>query len=239
MSRGEDDGIDEALQGVTYVAMTTAARLGEEGARAIEARARQRQAAREQEAAEYAARWQAERSAAVSSLRPVHRQEWWDARPDPDQIARLYQTATAWSEHDQDAARAQQLIAEEVDRRYGVRMGSLDRVGDRGRRQERTEVAGVINAADATDRAAHEASRTQEPAESGYDTRQRRAAMTEALCRVIDDPDVVEARMRADIAQGRPASDVVGRATGRAPEARRARRVPGPARTIQDPGRSR
>ena len=111
MSTQDSDGIDEALQGVTHVAMTAAARMGEQLARMREQQAREAQARSEQAAREYAARMTAERGAALAFLSPVHRPEWWDTATAED-VTKAYTTAKAWSEVDPEAVRAEQRIVE-------------------------------------------------------------------------------------------------------------------------------
>lgn len=126
MSTQDSDGVEDAIQGVTQVAMTTAARMGEELARAREKRAREAQASSEQAAREVAGRFTAEREAARAALAPVHRPQWWNDAQSED-MSKAYQTATAWKDIDPDAARAEQRIVEEVHTRFGV---DLNRDGD-------------------------------------------------------------------------------------------------------------
>lgn len=172
MSMQDSDGIDEALQGVTHVAMTAAARVGEQLARMREQQARDAQAGSEQAAREQAARMTAEREAARASLTPVHRQEWWDTATAED-VTKAYTTAKAWSEVDPEAVRAEQRIVEEVRNRYGVDVAgggepaavaeAVERAG-RARAQaaeqrgaaggDRAEAVGLMATADANDRAA-------------------------------------------------------------------------------------
>lgn len=64
----ESDGIDEALEGMSRVALTVAGRLGEQLARAREQELRRAQAAEEQQARELQARFDAERRGRL----PVH-----------------------------------------------------------------------------------------------------------------------------------------------------------------------
>lgn len=306
MSTQDSDGIDEALQGVTHVAMTAAARMGEQLARMREQQAREAQARSEQAAREYAARMTAERGAARASLSPVHRPEWWDTATAED-VTKAYTTAKAWSEVDPEAVRAEQRIVEEVRNRYGVDVtgrGEPAAVAeaiaraDRARSQaaeertgasgDRAEAVGLMAAADATDRAAEadarrveaearsqdvdpeladaidpeqagqaanaqaeaDRARTQAEAEHGrasemredagqsYDSAERREAMAQGLDH-IENRAAVEARVRSDLAQGRPAADAVTSAPGRAPKARKTKGVPQTARTRQHPGRGR
>ena len=109
MSTQDSDGIDEALQGVTHVALTAAARIGEQHARIREQHARDAQASSQQTAREHAARMAAEREAARASLTVVHRPQWWDTAP-PGDITNAYQTAKAWNQIDPEAVRAEQRI---------------------------------------------------------------------------------------------------------------------------------
>lgn len=172
MSTQESDGIDDALQGVTHVAMTAAARMGEQLARMREQQAREAQARSEQAAREHAERLNAEREAARASLAPVHRPEWWDTAQAED-VTKAYQTAKAWSDIDPEAVRAEQRIVEEVRTRFGVdvaRDGDPSSVNEAIERAEkaraeaaeqrtaaggdRAEAVGLIARADATDRAA-------------------------------------------------------------------------------------
>ena len=69
----ENDGIDDELRAALQLAVTAAARLGEQAVRAREQRSRDAQARSAQEAREDAARFGAERDAARASLAPVHR----------------------------------------------------------------------------------------------------------------------------------------------------------------------
>ncbi len=310
MSMQDSDGIDEALQGVTHVAMTAAARLGEQLARMREQQAREAQAHSEQAAREQAARMTAEREAARASLTPVHRQEWWDTTTAED-VTRAYTTAKAWSEVDPEAVRAEQRIVEEVRSRYGVdvtRDGEPAAVAEaieraeRARAQaadqrgaaggDRAEAAGLMAAANANDRAAEagrreritdpelrefidatrerhgvdvldpdadpedvnkaaedtaladdaaehgRSSEMREDAGQAYDSAERREAMAQGLDHV-ENRSAVEARVRSDVAQGRPATDAVANAPGRAPQARKTKGSPQTARKVQRTGQSR
>lgn len=119
MSMHDSDGIDEALQGVTQIALTTAGRMGEQMARLRERQAREAQARSEQAARENAERMRAEREAARAALAPVHRDQWWDTATAED-VTRAYQTATAWRDVDPQAARAEARIVEQARARHGI-----------------------------------------------------------------------------------------------------------------------
>lgn len=310
MSTQESDGIDEALQGVTHVAMTAAARMGEQLARMREQQARDAQARSEQAAREQAERMKAEREAARASLTPVHRQEWWDNATAED-VTKAYQTAKAWGEVEPEAVRAEQRIVEELRNRYGVdvtRDGepasvaeAIDRA-ERARSQaaeqrgaasgDRAEAVGLMAAADATDRAGEvelreritdpelrefvddmrdrhgvdvldpdadpeevnkaveAAARADYGAERGragemredsgqaYDSAERREAMVQGLDH-IENRAAVDARVRSDVAQGRPATEAVANAPGRAPKARKTKGSPQTAPKVQRAGQGR
>lgn len=119
MADMDGDGIDDALEGTIRVAVTAAGRVGEMQARQREQQLREAQARSQQEASELGARLAGERDAARASFTAVYRPEWWDAAQ-PEDIARAYQTARAWSEVDPEAVRAEQRIAQELRDRYGV-----------------------------------------------------------------------------------------------------------------------
>lgn len=116
---GETDGVEEAFEGTLRVAVTAAARIGEQLARAREQYLIRARAQGEQAARDYAARLEAERAAARAELAVVYRAEWWD-RAGGDDIARAYTTARAWHGIDPEADRAAQRIQDEVKARYGV-----------------------------------------------------------------------------------------------------------------------
>lgn len=307
MSTQDSDGIDEALQGVTHVAITAAARVGEQLARMREQQARDAQARSEQARREHAERMTAERGAARASLAPVHRPEWWDSATAED-VTKAYTTAKAWSEVDPEAVRAEQRIVEELRNRYGVDVSrdeqpanvaeAVERA-ERARGQaadqrgaasgDRAEAVGLMAAANATDRAAEadqrateaaasdvdpeladkidplepeergaylrpeeeetaaraeaeaehgRASEMREDAGQSYDSAERREAMAQGLDH-IENRAAVDARVRSDVAQGRPATDAVASGPSRAPKARKTKGSPQTARTVQRTGRSR
>lgn len=169
----EGDGIDEALSGVTQVAMTAAGRIGEQLAREMERQARQAQAASEQAAAELAERTRAEREAARASLAPIHQNAWWDTASAQD-IIKAYQTAKVWRDLDPEAARAERRITDQVRDRYGVDIAAGDPADvaeamDRSERaraeadkersgeaSETVEAAGLVAGSEALDRRVEE-----------------------------------------------------------------------------------
>lgn len=261
MSMHEGDGIDEALEGVTQMALSAAARLGEQHARRREQQAREAQARSEQAAREQAERMAAERSAAGASLAAVHRREWWDTAG-AEEVTKVYETARAWSGSDPEAVRAEQRIREEVRARYGVEVPTggdpagvaeaMDRAerarnaaeGERGEDQrDQAEAVSLMARAAAVDQEA-EAERGEDPdgpavaeelgAEGGlaYDSAERRDAMAEGLDHLANRA-AVDARVRADVAQGRPAADAVAAGPAQAPRARKGRKGPQTAQKVQ------
>jgi hypothetical protein len=178
MNAQDSDGIDEALQGVTHVAMTAAARMGEQLARMREQLLRNAQARSAQAARERNARMTAEREAARAFLAPVHRSEWWDTTRSED-VTKAYQVAAAWSEVDPEAMRAEQRIVEEVRNRYGI-----DVACD----------GGSVRMAEVIDRAEH--ARAQAAKERAAGGRERAEAVNlVARANAVDSASEVEARI--------------------------------------------
>lgn len=160
----ENDGIDDEIRAALQVALTVAARLGEQAARAREQRSREAQSNSTQHAREDEARLTAERDAARASLAPVHRPDWWDAAQ-TDDVAKAYETARAWAGVDPEAARAQERIVAELRDRFGVEAGEgpvreamdqAEQERSKGRGDER-EAAALMLAADQSDRLAKDA----------------------------------------------------------------------------------
>lgn len=159
------DGIEEAFEGQLRVLVTAAGQVGERLARQREETQRNAQACSEQEARELASRIEAERLAARVELRDVGRADWWD-RATPEQIARSYQVARAWSAEDPEAARAEERVRSEIRGRYGVDVDDAGADPERVRqlvqleldRAERDRAAGQEQAA----RAARESVEAQQ-----------------------------------------------------------------------------
>src|SRR5690349_17275610 len=105
----ETDGVDEALEGTLRVALTAAARIGEQIARQREVDRRRAEADSVDAARNYQTRIEAEQAAARATLVPVRRDEWWE-RAGVDDIANAYRTARSWSAVDPDAAAVENLI---------------------------------------------------------------------------------------------------------------------------------
>lgn len=160
----ENDGVDEEIRAALQVAVTVAARMGEQASRAREQRSREAQANSTQHARQDEARLTAERDAARASLAPVHHSEWWDAAQTHD-IAKAYETARAWADVDPEAARAQERIVTELRDRFGVdagegtvrdALGRAEQERTKGREDEQ-EAAALMLAADQSDHLAEDA----------------------------------------------------------------------------------
>lgn len=145
----DNDGIDEALEGAIRLALITAARIGSELITVRAEQLRRAQALDEQAARRTLARHEAERRVAVAELAPVYRPGWWDSAT-PEQISKVYRTATAWAEESPEAQAALQRVDAEVRERFGIDVPTLIR---RGEEERAIRVEGAVQAA-AQERAA-------------------------------------------------------------------------------------
>lgn len=136
----DNDGMGEALDGQLRTALAVAMQLAQRFARLREELARAAQARTEQQTRELQARFDTERSAAVASLAPVHRAEWWDHAGVED-IAAAFETAEAWRPVDTGIAGTADHMRDEIRARYGVDVDELSadpaRVRDLLERTER------------------------------------------------------------------------------------------------------
>lgn len=129
----ETDGIEESLEGVTRVAVTAGARLGEQLSQAIAQRARGLEARAATEARDLRDRFEAERAAAVAEVKQVHSPEFWNQN-DPQRIGQTFATARAWSEFEPEARIAENRMKVELHERYGIVTDALG--GDPAKVQE-------------------------------------------------------------------------------------------------------
>lgn len=226
MNMSESDGIEEALEGQLRVLVTAATQLGERAARAREAAQRTAAAHSEQEQRELQARFAAEQQLARTQYGQVHNPQWWD-NAKPEDISAVWQTTKAWSAEDPEAARAEARMAQEINDRYGITPEELHTAADAERTRaakDRAEAEQLMQQADHQDRAQDKA-RNDEPStglentRSGrdieaetqvlYDSAERREGTARDLESQGIDPAVVKTRMRADISQGKPATEAV------------------------------
>ena len=91
---------------------------------------------------------------------------------------------------------------------------------------------------DAAERGMDDVSQTREDAGMAYDSAERRAELARSL-EHIDNPRAVEARLRADVAQGRPATEAVAHAPAPATVAKKAARGTQLGRQVQRGDRGR
>lgn len=247
----DSDGIEEAFEGALRTSLAVAGRLGEQLARMREEALRRAEARSLQEARELQTRFDAERSAARAELAPVHEASWWD-RAGAENIARAYETATTWSDHDDDARRASDRIREEVQARYGINVDqtgadpaavreALARVeadrsladSERSRAyEERAEAARLLEHADRVDAAAErdqdaptspaEAADAREGAEVEWDSAARRDEHAASLDGKAN-AEAINAWKQADSDNAKHPREAVRRAGGKSPKARKSR----------------
>ncbi|MCQ9165490.1 hypothetical protein [Arthrobacter sp. STN4] len=255
----ESDGIEEAIEGMSRVALTVAGRLGEQLARAHETALRRAQAAEEQQARELQGRLDAERAGARAQLAPVMDNRWWDAASGRD-IERVHETATAWKNHDPAARNAAATIKDQVQRRYGLDVDNLgadetsvatalakaERDREKADKERGAGTEENAQAAQLLAEAAREDQDRQRAAveendrpdalrdEAGlkYDSAERRKGLAASLEGVVD-KEAVQARLSADQDQGTPPSAAVAKVSGKAPKARKTRGATGPAKVLQ------
>jgi hypothetical protein len=103
---------------------------------------------------------------------------------------------------------------------------------------QRDPQADVDEARDAAEGEHGRASEMREDAGQSYDSAERREAMAKGFDH-IENRAAVDARVTSDVAQGRPATDAVQHAPGRAPKARKTRSGPGTGRKVQRPAQGR
>jgi hypothetical protein len=255
----ETDGIDEALEGMSRVALTVAGRLGEQLARAREQELRRAQAAEEQQARELQARFDAERAAARAQLAPVMDNRWWDTANGRD-VERVHEAATAWKGHDPAARDAAEVIRDQVQRRYGLDVDNLGAdeasvaaglaKAERDREQaeqerraghdENAQTAQLLAEADREDRDREQdvteenqhPEALREEADIKYDSAERRQELAASL-EGIADREAVNARLSADQDQGTPPNAAVAKEPGSSPKARKTRGANGQTKLLQ------
>ena len=172
----------------------------------------------------------------------MYRPGWWEHASGRD-VAAAWDTATAWQQHDPQAQRAVSEIREQLRERYG-----LDEIP-----QDPSALAAQLTARETHSAAARRGPSTAETVEASailstpaerdvdvdvdaapsadtdvagvvaYDSRERREALAERLRDGGVEPDVIEARVLADVCQALPVAEAVARPPRGAPSARRAR----------------
>ena len=127
MFEQHEDGVDEALAGTMRVMTITAGRVGERLARFREEHLRVVQARSEREARELQLRFDSERAAARAELHVVQEPAWW-GRADAGDVARVWEVASAWKNHDSDIAGHVEHIRKVVQQRYGFDPANVSEV---------------------------------------------------------------------------------------------------------------
>jgi hypothetical protein len=222
----EADGANEFVEGGLRVAVTAAGMLAERAARAREERARQAQAGSVAEARELQARLEAEQAAARAYLARVEQNTWWPQARVED-VAQAWETAQTWRDADPDVARAADRIRREVRDRYGIDVDDA--------RPDRDALERALVERQRTDEERRRAQGAREELEAavvlaaaepgmaaGREADQQRAELTAALAGV-EDHEAVEARLLADVHQGRPAREAVTARPGKVLKASRSR----------------
>lgn len=234
----ESDGIEEGMEGMSRVAVTSAARMAAELAREFERRAQERRDEGLREAAQDLSREQAMWEQTRAQLSPVMEDRWWD-QATPESIAQAYQQARAFDGRDEARPFAER-IQDQVRERYGVDVDELRQQAekDAGEQQseadkDRAEAARLMADADREEArpekeqesapdGPEQAQEAREDAATLYDTAERREALASELKAKGVDPEAIEARVTADAGQAAPANEAT-HAPGRTPKARKAR----------------
>lgn len=184
----DTDGINEAVEGAERIVVMTAARIAETVSRVRRELVERARARDEREAAEYRARYDAQRALARAELRPIADEGWW-RRASVDEVARAYEVAATWRDEDPQIAQLHSQLSQRVRERFGFDPSTDEPVTPGGlsasqrllegrasaERRRAQASADVIEAhmlladAAALDAAAAEAARTVEALEAGID----------------------------------------------------------------------
>ncbi len=121
----ESDGINEMMAGHMRVALTVAARVGEQLMRIRQRKLAEIQSRSEKEARVAQQQFNAERAASRAELAPVLDDRWWQKATEP-QIVHAFETAAAWTPHEPLAEKVQQRIREEIHTKYGIELTDQD-----------------------------------------------------------------------------------------------------------------
>lgn len=151
-----DGGVEESTNAALRTALTVAMQIAEKFSRLREEMLRDAERRDAAAAREMAARFEAQRGAAVAELAVVDRPEWWDNATVSD-IARVAETAETWCGFDDRAAAAADTIGREVQDRYGIDVSSLIAQERAKAAEERTEALQLIAEADRLDNRAQDA----------------------------------------------------------------------------------
>lgn len=226
------DGIDEAFEGQFRTITTAAARMVEQIARARQQRAEDLARLAQSQAAEDRRRMAAEREVARAAIAKTRQDEWWSG-VSRDEVARTVGMAEAWAERDPAFQTEVERLHAEVNRRYEIdepdsrpqRPGS-----ERARASEESTLSQLLDEEHRADVAEdlhdgriddgpHEEA-TAEASQSLYDSAERRRDRADQMAEDGVEEAVAEVALRADVAEGRPATEAVG-GTARRSKARK------------------
>lgn len=246
----ETDGVDETFDQTMHLALTAAARAGETIARMREESQRRDATRADGERAQLEARFGAERQASVARLDVVCDPQWWDKASRED-VVETWQLAHTWRE-DPAAAPAIDRMRAEVKTRYGAdsdghEVGGLLAQASAGRyradeersreQQEQIQAHRIVAQADRADYARESSGsmvdQSEGQAAASYDSAERRQQRVDELEQAGIDKETAAGVMRADVGQGRPATDAVRGAGVKSPGARLSRAVAGASAKVE------
>ncbi|MCJ1675653.1 hypothetical protein MT355_20495 [Rathayibacter sp. VKM Ac-2929] len=210
-----DGGVEESMSMAMRTALTVAMQMAEKFSRLREEMARDAERRDSAAARELAARFEAERGAAIAQLAVVDRPDWWE-NASPANIADVAETAQTWRGFDERAEAASEIIGREVKDRYGVDVNALADQERARAAQERTEATLLVAEADRLDnRAQAVPAQGQTPTDVVAQLEAQAAAYDAAAQRGGEDgksPDelrelAADARAQAQLHQDAPSSD--------------------------------
>jgi len=184
------DGVEDGLTTSVTVALSAAARAGEQLARLQEQHHRAVQAQTEQAGQQLAQRLEAEQQAAAAYFAAVSHPEYLE-HASQQELANAYQQAAVWRDTDPGAAQAEQILADRYRQRFGAEPTP--------RSSDQATTVALVAGAEAADRTI--------PPE--WDSRQRREQLADTLHATVDNPVAVQARLAADTANAHPPHNAV------------------------------
>lgn len=128
MNEHETDGVNETFHSNARAWLTAGGLIAEQIVRQREQAHRDAQAVSEQQVYETYWRIDAQRNAAIASLRPMHEQGWWDSASAED-IGVMWETSNAWSREPNGHPVAiidSDRMREQLRTRYAIDVDSLD-----------------------------------------------------------------------------------------------------------------
>lgn len=112
-------GVEDEVEAALRLGLATASQMADRYARARQDSARQAEHRAQQETHQLEARYRAEGASATARLAVIDRPEWWD-RAAPADITSMWQLAVQWQHEEPRAAVAADMIARQVQDRYGI-----------------------------------------------------------------------------------------------------------------------